>query len=441
MKRFGPALVSASVAMASLVTLNGSAAASGYAVLEQSVKGIGTAYAGCAAAGDDPSTVFYNPAGLTRLAGSQAVAGAHLVVPSVRFRNEGSTDLTGQPLLGGQGGNAGTLLKVPNLYASHQLNERLYLGLGVFAPFGLSTEYDRDWVGRYHGIKSELVSVNLNPALAWAVTDKLSIGAGFSAQYIKAELSNAIDFGSIFASLDAPGFAPQQNDGFVTFEGDSWSWGYNAGLLYQFTQGTRGGVAYRSEISHTLRGSADFSGVPAFNPTGRFADSDIQADATTPDTLSVSLWHDFTGRFAAMADATWTNWSKLSELRIRFDNPAESDAVTSFRWKDTMRYSLGAVYAPGAWAFRAGAAYDESPVPEERYRTPRLPDNDRIWIAAGVGYRASQSVSLQAGYAHLFVRQAHTGKTAEGEDLFRGALNGSYRSNIDIVSAEVYWRF
>ena len=200
----------------------------------------------------------------------------HLLFPSAKFRNEGSIHLTGQPLSGGDGGNAGSAIVIPNLYYSHRLNDRLTAGVGIFSPFGLSTNYDSTWVGRYHAVKSDLISLNINPSLAYRVTDKLSLGAGINAQYLKAELSNAIDFGTIFAALGAAGVAPQRNDGFVTFKGDSWSWGYNVGALYEFTGDTRAGIAYRSRIDHTLTGDAHFSGVPSPNPTGRFVDTGIQ---------------------------------------------------------------------------------------------------------------------------------------------------------------------
>lgn len=419
----------------------GNAAGAGYALLEQSVRGLGTAYAGGAAAADDASTVLYNPAGLTLLSGSQAVAGTHVVSPSLRFRNQGSADLTGQPLSGGEGGDAGSTLAVPSLYYHRQLTERLHIGLGVFSPFGLSTEYRADWVGRYHAVDSELRSLNINPAVAWRLTDRLSLGAGVNLQYLEADLSNAIDFGTIFAALGAAGMAPQQNDGFVTLEGDSWGWGYNLGALYRFTDETRAGIAYRSHVAHTLRGDAHFSGVPVSNPTGRFRDTGVETGTKVPDSLSVSLWHDFTREIAVMADITWTNWSRFDELRIRFDNPAEADAVTTYRWKDTFRYSLGVVYRPGAWVFRAGAAYDESPVPDAVHRTPRIPDSDRTWLTAGVGYLFSDAVSLDLGYAHLFLKDAAIRKSATGEDRLRGALAGSYRSQVDILGAELVWRF
>ncbi len=422
------------------LTLYGSYAdGAGVAIMEQSVKGLGTAFAGGAAAAEDAATIFFNPAGLSRLSGSQAVAGMHLLLPTARFSNEGSSHLAGQPLGGGDGGDPGSAILIPNFYYGHKLNDRFSAGLGVFSPFGLSTTYDSGWVGRYHAVKSELLNFNINPAVAYRVTEKLSLGAGINAQYLKAELSNAIDFGTIFAALGAPGAAPQMNDGFVTFEGDSWSWGYNVGALYEFSGDTRAGIAYRSRIDHKLNGDAHFSGVPSLNPTGRFVDSGITSDVTLPDSLSASIWHNLSKEVAVMADVTWTNWSTIEELRIRLDNPAESDAVLTLQWEDTFRYSVGAVYLPGTWTFRAGAAYDESPVPDAAHATPRVPDSDRIWLAAGVGYKISDSISVNTGYSHLFFRDAAIRKTAAGEDQFRGGLSGSYESGVDVVSAEVTW--
>jgi len=420
---------------------SGYAAGAGVAILEQSAKRLGTAFAGGAAAADDAATIFYNPAGLTLLPRSEVVAGVHVLFPSSRFSNEGSTHLTGLPLTGGEGGDIGSNSVIPTLYASYRVNDRISAGIGVFSPFGLSTTYDSTWLGRYHAVSSDLRTVNINPSIAWQVTDKLSLGAGLNAQYVKAELTNAIDFGTIFGALGAPGMAPQGNDGSVTFTGDSWSWGYNVGALYQFTTSTRAGIAYRSRIDHTLTGNARFTGVPAPNPTGRFVDTGVKSDVTLPDTVSAGVWHNFSKEVAVGADITWTNWSTIREIRIRFENPAETDAVTTLRWEDTFRYSLGAVYAPGAWVFRAGAAYDETPVPDAAYRTPRVPDSDRIWVAAGIGYAVSDTISVDAGYAHLFFRDAETRKTATGEDQFRGGLSGSYDSSVDIISTEITWRF
>ncbi len=434
----------------------GLASASGFALIEQSVSGLGNAYAGGAAIAEDASTVFFNPAGMTRLPGTQCIAGANLIAPSARFRNEGSThvlqQVTGAPLAGNNGGDGGETAVTPNLYLTRRINDRLTLGLGISAPFGLATDYNDTWVGRYYALRSELKTVNLNPSIAYRLNEHLSIGAGLSAEYIKAKLSNAIDFGT----LDAVGFfaplgltrgqlrlVPQMADGFASMEGDDWSAGFNLGLLYEKDKDTRVGVSYRSRIKHTLTGTVDFSNVPAgLAATPLFKNGGISADITLPDVLSVSMAHRITPAWTVMGDVTWTHWSLFNELRVRFDNPYQPDSVTTTDWRDSFRYSAGVAYAPGNnWTWRLGIAYDQTPVRNAQTRTPRIPDGDRIWTALGLGYKASDRVSFDAGYAHLFVNDPAIAKTPTGEDASRGGLTGSYSAHVNIVSAQATIRF
>ena len=429
------------IAVILLFVSAGSAFAAGFALVEQSMSGLGNAYAGGAAGAEDASTIFYNPAGMTRLNGQQLVVGSHVVMPSVKFHNEGSTHVTGLPLSGGNGGDGGVAKPVPNLYYSRRVTDKFSVGMGINAPFGLATDYDKNWVGRYHAVESDVLTVNINPSIAYKITDNLSFGAGFNIQYIKAKLSNAVDFGTIGYSLHVPGLLPQANDGFAELEGDSWGIGYNLGLLYEFSKNTRAGIAYRSRIEHTLDGDVDFSKVPA-PLRGTFKDGGIEADLTTPDNLSISLYHQINPQWAVMADVTWTNWSLFKKLDVEFDNPAMKDSVTTEKWQDSFRYSLGASYMPtNAWTFRAGTAYDNSAVESKKYRTPRIPDGDRIWAAVGAGYKLSDMVSFDIGYAHLFINDPEINKTATGEDQLKGSLKGYFDAAIDIVSAQVTLKF
>jgi long-chain fatty acid transport protein len=358
----------------------GSAFGAGFALIEQSVSGLGNAYSGGAAGAEDATTVFYNPAGMTRLNNNQLIIGGHVIIPTVEFNNEGSTHVSGAPLTGDDGGDAGVTKVVPNFYYTRKLSDRFVIGLGINAPFGLATEYDDDWVGRYHAIESDLLSVNINPSFAYKVTDKLSIGAGVSAQYIDVKLTNAVDFGTIGFFAGAPGLLPQANDGSVELEGNSWGFGFNVGLLYEFTKNTRLGVAYRSAIDQDVDGEADFKNVPAaLRPT--FKDDDVSADMTFPDSLSVSFFHQFNPQWAVMADFTWTDWRHFKELVVEFDD-ALPPSVTTENWQDSYRTSVGVTYTPdSSWIFRAGTAYDTSAVEDKQHRTPRIPDSDRIWAA------------------------------------------------------------
>ncbi len=429
------------IALCMSLMFSGSAFCAGFALIEQGVSGLGNAYAGGAASAEDASTIFFNPAGMTRLQGHEVILNAQIIMPYLKFHNEGSTHVTGAPLRGGNGGEAGETRAVPNFYYSRKVSDRFTVGIGVNAPFGLATEYDKSWVGRYHAVRSDLMSININPSVAYKVTDQLSVGAGFSAQYIDAELSSAIDFGLAGFSLGIPGLLPQQNDGFVKLKGDSWGVGYNLGLLYEFTKNTRVGVSYRSRIDHTLEGDADFSGVPT-PLSSAYRNCDIEADVTLPDSLSISFFHQFNPQWMVMADFTWTNWSLFDELRVNFDNPSLSDNVTVQKWQDSYRYSIGASYMPDKnWTIRIGTAYDTTAVSSAEYRTPRIPDADRIWTALGVGYRISNMFGFDVGYAHLFINDPEINKTATGYDIPRGGLKGTYDAHIDIVSAQLTMNF
>lgn len=426
---------------------------SGFALIEQGVSGLGNAYAGSAAAAQDGSTVFFNPAGMTRVP-SQLMGAANVIIPNFKFKNEGSTHLlqpiTGVPLLGGNGGDAGVAKIVPNVYFVQKVNEKISVGLGVNSPFGLTTDYDNGWVGRYYALKSELLTANINPSIAYRFNEQFSVGAGLNVGYVKAELSNAIDFGTLDAigrlglPAGALGLTPQRDDGFVELKGDAWGLGWNAGILYEFTKDTRVGLSYRSQISYTLKGDADFSNVPAgLRPLPIFKNGDIEAKLKTPDSLSLGFYHSFNPQWAIMGDATWTNWSTFNELRIEFDNPYQPDSVVTTDWKDTFRFSLGATFTPtNAWTFRFGAAYDQAPTPNERLITPRIPDNDRFWLAVGGGYKFSDSFLVNMAYAHLFFDDAKIFKsTSNPEDAVRGGLRGKYSGSVDIISAELQWVF
>ena len=435
---------------AGALTLAGTAQGAGFAIIEQGVSGLGNAYAGAAASAEDATTVFFNPAGMTRLSSARLTLAGHIIRPSAKFSDSGTTDALGNPIAsGGNGGDAGGVALVPNAYYTRPLANDTILGIGINAPFGLTTEYDDNWVGRYQAIKSELKTVNINPSLAWKASDLWSLGAGINIQYIEAELSNALDTGSICYGLAGPatcglfGLAPQQADGKATIEGDDWSFGFNLGALYEFDADSRIGIAYRSRISHTLKGNADFTIPAAFQnfltaaSSTAFSDTGASASVSLPETLSVSAYHALDERWAILADVTWTRWSRFKELRVRFDS-GQPDSVTDEHWENALRYSLGMNYRYNdRWLLRAGVAFDEEPIPDAAHRTPRIPGNDRRWLALGASYRGSARMSLDVGYAHLFVRDtpiAHANSSA-------GSIIGNYDNSVDILSAQMNWTF
>lgn len=432
--------------------------AAGFQLVEQGTAGMGTAYAGMAAVAEDASTVYTNPAGLTKLKSPQAVAALHIIAPQAEFNDQGSSHvLLGVGGLGAdEGGDGGVTGTVPNFYYARPLSDKLFFGLGISTPFGLSTNYDRNWIGRYHAVKSELMTVNINPALAFKINERLSMGIGINAQYIDAELTNAIDFGSLdaagaFAPIPAGffGLTPTQSDGFVKLEGDDWSWGYNLGFLFDISDQTRVGAHFRSKIRHDVKGDANFT-VPGGGAiealTGNFVDTHVKSTVDLPAMASLSLVHQVDNKWTVMADVSWTDWSQMDELRFEFDS-VQADGVTTLKWEDSYRYSLGATYrASDRLTYRAGIAFDETPIPNAYYRTPRIPGEDRTWLAVGVGYKYSDRLSFDFGYAHLFIKDPDIEKTPTGnpltdENLFRGYLNGKYDASTDIISAQLKWTF
>ena len=424
--------------------LAGNAHAAGFGIFEQSVTGLGNAFSGGSSGATDASTIYFNPAGMAHLSGSQAIFGVHIIDPNSKFKDQGSTHVTTAPLdvNNEDGGDAGPVAFVPNFYYSRPINPQWTFGVGINAPFGLTTDYDDGWVGRYHALTSELHTVNINPSLAYKASDTLSLGFGISAQYADATLTNAVDFGFIF------GIGDQANDGEAKVEGDDWSFGYNLGMMWQATPQTRIGVAYRSRIKHKLEGDLSFKSsalVQTLIPFagGAFVKTGATANITLPDSLSVGFNHEIDSKWTVNGDVTWTNWSVLDEIRIEFDNPVQPDNVTTTKWQDSNRYSLGLTYsANDKWTWRGGIAFDESANRHSATQTPRVPDQDRTWLTLGFTYKSSDKLSFDVGYAHLFIRDAKINKSlTDPENTLRGALVGKYEIDVNILSAQARWAF
>ena len=283
---------------AALATGASQAQASAFALIEQNASGLGNAYAGAAAAAEDASTIYYNPAGLSLLpAGTQIAVGANFIQPSAKLGDGGSlasgTGLPGAvPLshrpLGGTGGDAGDLALVPHMYFAMDVAKDWKLGVGVGAPFGLKTEYSSDWLGRFQGIKSDLKTMNINPTVSYRVNDKASLGFGLNYQRIDAELTSAVN--TVGAVLGATGNAAVANsiaaanaEGNVAIKGNDSAWGYNLGGMFALSPQTRLGVAYRSAIKYRVTGSADFTGIPAAFAAGGLANGSVNLDLKVPD--------------------------------------------------------------------------------------------------------------------------------------------------------------
>lgn len=410
----------------------GEAAASGFQLREQSSEGLGNAFAGATAKAYNLSTVFYNPAGMTRLEGNQVAGSATVIMPEAKF--DGTNTVSGTRTSGGMGGDAINDAAVGAVYAMWDARPDLKFGFAVTAPFGLRSDYEEDWVGRYHALESAITDINFSPSVAYRVNDKLSIGGGLQVAYTKVRLTQAINFRALTG-----GALP--SDGKSIVEGDDIGFGGVASMLYEFTPTTRVGLNYRSQIKHTLEGDAKFQAtatqkaVPALALALR--DTSAQADLTTPDTVAFGLYHEISPQWAVMSDVQWTNWSTFKEVRIKYDS-GRADSVTDESWKDTWFFSLGATYTMDEHnKFHFGVAYDQAAVGDE-HRTARIPDSNRYWLSAGYTYDLNPNLSTNIGYTHIF---ADSASINEASSSGSGNLVGSYDSKVDIISASFVLKF
>lgn len=420
----------------------GSVHAAGFQIKENSATGLGRAFAGSASAPGDAAVIANNPAAMSLLEGYVVQADLSLIDLSIESDLSG-TDAIGQPLGGGDGGDAGDLSPVPAAYFGAPIGDRMRVGVSLTAPFGLKTEYDDAWVGRYHALTSDLRTIDLALALSYEITDTFSLGGSVIYQYAEAELSNAVDFGAILAAQGlAPAFLPQSADGRATIEGDDYAWGWTLGALWRVTDDFNLGFNYRSEIDHELSGTADFdlpenvAAVFGQLPGNLFSDTGGRADLSTPAVATLSGYWQATDRWSLMADVSRTYWDSFEDITVRFDNPAQPVTVDPQLWRNTWFASVGTEFRlDDRWTLRAGIAYDQTPT-QLGHRSPRVPDTDRRWLSIGASFEPTDAWLLSAGYTRLFTNEpgiaieSATGSTLEGSskattNLF--AVSAAYR--------------
>lgn len=427
------------LASIALICVSESSFAAGFAIAEQSVAGLGNAFAGGAAIADDPSTVWYNPAGMTRLCNNRLALGTHWIIPKAKFHNDDSVKFNSTPLTGNDGGDAGENAVVSNVYFTSQYSDCLWFGLGINTPFGLKTKYDCSWVGRYHAILSELLTININPSIGYKYSDCLSVGAGFSVQYAHAFLTQAIDVGLLTA-----GSLPC--DGYTELTGEDYALGFNLGVLYDFWCGSRLGLHYRSEVVQDLVGKVRFMGIPPVTDTLRtLVNAGARSKNHFPQSASASLYVPFCDCWAFLFDATWTKWHVLKQLRFTFKSD-QADGIVPLNWENTWRISTGVNYYLGdSMILRGGFAYDETPIPGKKDATIRIPDADRYWFAFGGSYYPSNCLRLDLSYTYIYAEDPVIDmpvNTDPAEPNFaRGFLKGHWDANAHIMSVQAVVEF
>ncbi|HZH42537.1 MAG TPA: porin [Lysobacter sp.] len=435
----------------------GQAHASGFQLKENSVKAQGRSFAGSGVATDDASVVVNNPATMTQFDGTTVQTDVTVIDVNAEF-NGGGYDITGRPLTGGDGGNAGGVTPVPAMSMIHKFDNGLTVGAMVSAPFGLKTEYDRGWVGRYSALTSEVKTVDLTLAAAYdIVPNHLSVGIGVIWERAEAELSRAVDFGTLaFQQLPpaarptAPAFArPQNADGEGVVKGDDTGMGWLVGINFRPTENLAIGLTHRSEIDHEIDGTVDWT-VPAANravfdanPVTRvlFQDGRARAEVTLPSITTVSIAYKLGDAFTLYGDYVETDWHALQELRIDYANP-DPDTVEEFRWSDTRFWSVGADWKfSEAWTLRAGYGYDETPTTFAT-RTPRLPDEDRKWYSLGATWSLNEQLEVSFAYTRIEPDEPRVGIVTPATTPGGGrTLFGSYESDVNLFGVSAQYKF
>ncbi|WP_347330595.1 OmpP1/FadL family transporter [Marinimicrobium locisalis] len=419
--------------------------ASSFQLLEQSPAHLGKAFAGTASDIVDASTVYFNPAGMARLDRASLTLGGNLVSTEARFIDEGST-------FPGEGGETDETGFIPNAYLVLPLEGGFSVGFGAGGPFGLSSDFDDQWPGRYSATFSELEVMNLNATSAWAPNDKVAFGLGVNYQRMDVTLENQVD--------STLGVAPDPaTDSSARIEGDDDDFVFDASVLWTPVPGTNIGLVWRQGGSFSAEGSAAFdynatcapgegypTGAPPAPTTGTICaqtlstlEGPVVADADLPDTLTASISHRLNDLWSVHADIAQTNWSSIQNIAVINTDNQQTVDVLDLQYDDTLRVALGATYRHSdelTWRF--GVAQDESPQTDPEYVTPRIPDQDRTWFAVGANWALSENASVDVSYAQLMIDDANL---HEVDETSGRELQGGFDNEVSILAAQWNWQF
>lgn len=402
--------------------------ASGFALNEQSISGMGLGFAGRSSSAEDASTVFGNPAGMSRIKREEVSLGAAAVIAKTDIDN-------GRGTFGGSNdGDMVPAVGVPMGYYVKPIDDHWAFGLGVYVPFGLSTDYENGFAGRYFADKSHVQVITFQPTISYAFNDKVSIGFGPTINRIEGELTSATPL------LATPG----RNDGKVKIEGDDTAIGFNAGILVQATDSTRLGLTYHSKVDYKLKGKTKIQGVGFGAASGSKYDASL--DISTPESVDLSITHQLDENWTVYAGSTWTRWSRLEDITVTNDGvppglggptgPIGTIAEEQ-HWHDTWAHAIGASYKVNKeWTLRTGFTVDQSPT-NNVDRSPRIPTGDRKIISFGAGWSPSDDLTIDVAYSYLREDEAKIRNT----NPRKGSYSADYRNTAHGLGTSVTYRF
>ncbi|AOE84379.1 OmpP1/FadL family transporter [Pseudomonas sp. TCU-HL1] len=400
--------------------------AAGFAINEQSVSAMGTAFAGRSSSADDATTVFGNPAGMARLKREQVSAGAAAIFAKTDIDN-------GRGTFGGSNdGDMVPTVAVPMGYYVKPIDDKWAFGLGVYVPFGLITDYESGFAGRYYGDRSEVRVITVQPTVSYRINDQLSVGFGPTINRIDGELTS-----SVLNPL-----SPGRNDGKVKVKGDDTALGFNAGVLFELDPRTRFGLTYHSKVDYKLRGDTTVSGSGAVlgSSAGKY---DASLELETPESVDFSVTHDLNDTWTLYAGSTWTRWSRLEEIKVENTGvrgllaPALGTITEEQDWRDTWSYAVGAAYKLNPqWTLRAGLAYDQSPARNE-FRSPRIPTDDRKILSLGAAWSPNDDMTIDVAYSYLKEEDADIDQV----NASKGAYRSTFKNSAHGLGAQLTYRF
>lgn len=419
-------LLTRAVRLASLAAIAAPASvfAGGFSLNEQSASAMGVANAGAAANPENATTVLFNPAGMSQLKGTNISFGASVLDIDAKAKSGSmsTTDQLGGTVTGSNGGDIADPAILPNFYLTHQVNESIDVGFGIHAPYGLAADYDNDFEGRYFADKTELTAISFSPSIAVSNGDGLSMGLGINIMYAEGRLSKFLDVrGGAYKKAIEGGKTPAQAAGianglgqafdqtYADVEGDDVAVNFRVGFLYEFSDETQLGLTAQTGTEFELDGDMEFSNYPVRTGPGLtdFAPATLTEKATVPlaipESITVGARHRLTDTVTVLAGATYSRWSRFEELDIfsaegdagqvsQAIQQASGDPITHVteKWKNTWQFNVGSIWqATPEWAFKAGYAWDESPV--DQYVTARIPSADRHWLTLGTQWEDAQS--------------------------------------------------
>lgn len=357
------------VALAIGCIASGTSLAGGFMLTEQSALGAGRAHAGAGIVGDDASAAWYNPAGMTLLPGTRVQTGAVLAILDLEYK--GHT---------GWRDNANKEPSViPNFHMTHELGNGLWAGLAVDVPYGMATQYNRNFEARKHGLNAKVLACDINPSIAYRFDDVLSVGVGATVQIAKATFENGslAEYSGRFSSDYEVGY------------------GVNAGVMISPSDKLRFGLSWRSSLHYNLGGNFQVRKLEG----AVISQEDATLKFNTPQTIMATAFWQTTDRLALTATARWADWSTFSSMNVK---TPRQDHETIMNCRDNWLLSVGADYRiDDAWTVRGGLGYETGIVREHRYRLATIPDDARLWAGVGASYRIGGNWQVDASYLLL----------------------------------------